>query len=455
MDRVEKIRGRCLMRYAAQIIDAIREESSTNKKLEILRLHADDVTLKDLLFYTYNPFINYGIRKIPEYKPSIYPINNVPLRQALKRLQTHIVSRKFTGNKAIAFVKDILESLHIDDARMLECVLERNVHAGISTTSINKIWPDLIPTFKPMACEDYNEDWVKYPALLQEKMDGMRVLMFTEGNGNYTFFSRSGKTFDDQGKFAEFAKLFPKDRVIDGEFLVLDNKGKYLPRKKGNGICNKGIKGTISDDETSRLVFVIWDALTLNEFSNGSTSTTAQRFEVLTNFYNQRVNGSPLMKNVKLVKYEHVPNEKAVLKLFQEFTAAGGEGVIVKNLDQVWETRRSRGWLKLKIEKEMELRIVEVLEGLGKNLGRMGAVKCTDASGRLNVNIGTGFSDEQRIDIWERRKDLPGGIITVRYNEIIVDEDEGTMSLFLPRFLEERLDKTEPDDALKLLKTTK
>lgn len=299
-----------------------------------------------------------------------------------------------------------------------------------------------------MACADYNEEWVKYPALLQEKMDGMRVLLFSEGKGNYNFFSRSGKTFDDQGKFVEFAKLLPKGCVVDGEFMVLDKSGNYLPRKKGNGICNKGIKGTISDDETNRLVFVIWDVMTQHEFSKGSVTTTQERFEGLVKFYDQRCN----FPNVKLVKHEVVANEKVVLKRFKEFTASGGEGVIVKNLDQVWEPKRSRGWLKLKIEKEMELQIQEVQEGLGKNLGQMGSLPCTDASGRLNVSIGTGFSDNLRADIWARKKEIVGGIITVRYNEIIVDEDEGTMSLFLPRFLEERLDKTEPDNALDILK---
>ncbi len=98
----------------------------------------------------------------------------------------------------------------------------------------------------------------------------------------------------------------------------------------------------------------------------------------------------------------------------------------------------------------MELEIDEVLEGLGQHAGRAGTLKSVDRSGRLSVGIGGGMSVEQREDFWARRKDIKGTIITVRYNEILLDETNETLTLYLPRFLEERLDKTEADDALKI-----
>ena len=86
--------------------------------------------------------------------------------------------------------------------------------------------------------------------------------------------------------------------------------------------------------------------------------------------------------------------------------------------------------------------VTDWIEGTGRNVGRLGALTVQSADGSLVCNVGSGFTDEDRDTI---STDIIGSIITVKYNEIIKDKNSDTRSLFLPRFIEIRLDKTEVD----------
>jgi hypothetical protein len=60
----------------------------------------------------------------------------------------------------------------------------------------------------------------------------------------------------------------------------------------------------------------------------------------------------------------------------------------------------------------------------------------------VKCSVGTGLSDE------ERRSDpseFVGKVLAVKYNALITDKKTGARSLFLPVFVEVRLDKDEPD----------
>ena len=57
----------------------------------------------------------------------------------------------------------------------------------------------------------------------------------------------------------------------------------------------------------------------------------------------------------------------------------------------------------------------------------------------------TGFTDAQRMELWEQRHSLRGKIVTVKANDLLSKEGSDKMSLFLPVHLEIRNDKDEAD----------
>ena len=85
---------------------------------------------------------------------------------------------------------------------------------------------------------------------------------------------------------------------------------------------------------------------------------------------------------------------------------------------------------------EVSLEITDVEEGTGKNVGRLGALVCSgvDDGKEIVVNVGSGFTDDDRIEFWNNRATLPGQIVEVRADAITQNQD-GTYSLRFPRFL--------------------
>jgi len=128
---------------------------------------------------------------------------------------------------------------------------------------------------------------------------------------------------------------------------------------------------------------------------------------------------------------------QARFKMINTQAVAGGyEGIMIKDADAGYECKRSVAWLKLKPFIEVSLEIANVEEGTGKNIGRLGAFVCEgmDDGRSIRVNVGSGFTDEHRIDYWNSRNSILGNVVEVRADAITQNQD-GTYSLRFPRFL--------------------
>ena len=111
---------------------------------------------------------------------------------------------------------------------------------------------------------------------------------------------------------------------------------------------------------------------------------------------------------------------------------------MIKDVDAVYECKRSASWLKMKPFIEVSLTVTAVEEGTGRNEGRLGALICegTDDSKYIKVNVGSGFSDDQRIDFWKDKDTLIGQVLEVRADAATRSQDsEDVWSLRFPRFL--------------------
>jgi len=108
---------------------------------------------------------------------------------------------------------------------------------------------------------------------------------------------------------------------------------------------------------------------------------------------------------------------------------------MIKEPNAVYECKRTVSWLKLKPFIEVSLTAIAVEEGTGKNVGRMGAVVFEgEDDGRLiTVNVGSGWSDKDRDEIWRDRDAVIGEVGEVRADAVTKNQD-GTYSLRFPRF---------------------
>lgn len=418
--------------------------SSRLEKEQILRDNLTNLTLRKVLFLALDPYTQFFIRIIPPYKSNVRK-GELTLDDALNQVDK-LSSRTVTGNAAIHHLLWILESVNADDAQVIERVIQKDLKCGVSEATVNKIWNNLIPTYPVMLASGFDDKLMskmQYPAYVQLKLDGMRFNAIVKNDG-VEFRSRNGKLINLRGnleqEFIELAKAFPKDTVFDGELIVRDSSG-VMNRQRGNGILNKAVKDTISDTEANMVHATIWDVIPVVKFTAGFWDVEYQaRFRMLSNLQ--------FPEKISLIDNKIVYNEDEAHVLFQDYFSKGEEGIILKDIYSPWEDKRAKHQIKFKGELECDLLCVGWQEGTGKNKGRLGALVLESSDGIIKVNVGSGFSDEQR-DKYTKKKTL-GKIVAVKYNARIRDKKTNEESLFLPVFIELREDKDEADTFSKI-----
>jgi hypothetical protein len=420
-----------------QFFESLAANSSRNFKIEQLTKYSDNETLREVVRLALDPFTNFYIRKIPAYQASD---RWTTLDNALGGLYD-LSSRNVTGNAAIDYLRMLLASLSPDDAKVLERVIEKDLKCGVQVSTANAVWSGLIKEYPVMLCSGFEQklvDKVKFPALVQLKMDGMRFNAIVR-DGKVEYRSRNGKEIQLLGKLdMEFISLAGNiDCVFDGELLVVDNGG-ILDRQTGNGILNKANKGTISDKEASMVRVTVWDVIPYAYFVDAYCPTPySTRFNSLSMLLDKN---KP--EKISLVNNWEVNTIEEAHTLFEGLLAQGQEGIILKDKSGVWEDKRAKHQIKFKGELECDLKIVAVEEGTGKYAGMLGAIICESSDGVVKVNVGSGFNDEHRKNLW--KENLIDKIVAVKYNARIKNK-AGEESLFLPIFVEIRGDKDVAD----------
>lgn len=428
------------------IFRALAGTASRLEKEAILKKEVGNETLKRVLFLALDPYTQFFIRRIPPYKTGVIK-SKLTLDDAMVELEK-LSTRQVTGNAAFHHLQWILESLPAEDAYVIERIIEKDLRCGVSDATVNKIFPGLIPTYPVMLASGYEDrlmDAMRYPAMAQLKLDGMRFNAIVEG-GKVTFRSRNGKIIDLLGNLEEefqalsrniSATMQTPNVVFDGELIVKDAQG-IMNRQKGNGILNKAVKGTIRDAEASLVHATIWDVIPLESFKIGFYNKYyKERFSML-----ESLDWFPINK-ISLISTRFVKNKDEAQEVFQEYFSRGEEGIILKDAWGLWEDKRTKTQIKFKGELECDLLCVDWQEGTGKNVGKLGALVLESSDGLVKVNVGSGFTDEQR-DKYTRENTV-GKIVAVKYNARIQDKKTLQHSLFLPVFLELREDKDHAD----------
>ena len=432
-----------------EIFEQLASDAGRNFKIDLLRKHSNNTLLKRVIFLALDPFTQFYIRKIPSYKPA--RANQADSLDSVLDSLAMLSTRQVTGNTAIEYLTKLLSMLVEDDAKVLERVIAKDLKCGVSEATVNTVWPGLVHEYPCMLASAYDQklvDKVKFPAYCQLKLDGMRFNAIVR-NGAVEFRSRNGKEINIANPlfalpFIHMAAFYGTDMVFDGELLVVDDVGKTLDRKTGNGILNKAVKGTQSAKEGAMVRATLWDAIVFEKFEQGKdTEPYNIRLAKLSNCLSDVKNRSSLGHLVHLVPHKEVDNLEQAKKQFERYLADGQEGIILKTKDMIWENKRSKHQIKFKGELECDLKVVGWEEGTGKHAGRLGALVLESRDGVVKVNVGTGFSDTDRNNI--SAENSTGRVVAIKYNARIIDKKDGSSSLFLPVFIEFRDDKDEAD----------
>jgi hypothetical protein len=351
-------------------------------------------------------------------------------------------------------------------------ILNKKSDAGFGLRSVATVAPWLLFQTPYQRCSGAAKlDRISYPAYVQKKADGMfsyGSTFFDEGLGlSGTFLSRRGKDFNLFGHLKRELNLWNHklkgkvDKpVLLGELTVLDECGVVLPRKTGNGIINKFIKGKGTEEEARSVVFTVWDVLPMDSFLSGSCFEPYEdRWQTIVDAHNQPISDEDapwLMQNkiecgsmykIMPITSEEVDDVSQARSFYKRMRDQGEEGAILKSKEALWKSNTSPLMVKMKHFVQAEFEIVSVKEGKGKYTGKMGALEVMTRDGIITCSVGSGFSDEEResIEYWEENL---GNVVTLQFESVITDKKTGMKSLFIPTFVETRFEeKTEADSA--------
>ncbi len=433
-----------------KIISELAAISSRNEKESILKKESSNKLLQEVFKAAYDPTINYYVKKIPEYAAgkSLPPLI---LKDALKCLDD-LSQRKVTGNAAFHTLGWILQNCSIEDAKVIELIIKRDLRCGVTETTINKIWKNLIPEYPYMRCSlPKHVKMEKLPwksgMYSQLKADGMFANVNHLLDGEVQITSRNGSEFPldaFQNLIADVKNSIPIDSQVHGELLIYQD-GQILPRQIGNGILNSILKGG-SLPNNCEIHYEAWDLVPLAYIKTKGEYTIdySTRFDRL----EDRVANCSY---IHIIETKIVYSMKEALEHYREMISKGFEGTIIKSPNAVWKDGTSKEQIKMKLEVDVDLEIIGFNPGNGKNEQYFGSIQCASSDKKLIVNV-SGFTDDMRKWIHEHRNELMNTIITVKSNNLMEPSGNSNVySMFLPRFVELRKDKTEADDLQKII----
>lgn len=429
------------MTKLSDIIKELKEESSSNKKVEILNREKNNKDLYTLFKATLDPSINYYLRG-NVFDVDLFSVAHdefVELtEEVIKEIIFHLDGRVLTGNAARAWIRGLAAGLYPEDQKLLKMMLDRDLDCKVSVGLIDKVWKDMIEEYPCLLASKFDAKTdekirksYKGKFIAQLKADGGRCNAHII-DGSASFFSRNGKELLMHGVFDECLKDF-EGYVIDGELLVLEG-GKIANRQTGNGIFNKAVRNTISKDEAETFHFVVWDLIPIDKFKEGKDVTPyRERLSKL----EKMVKDNPYNLKISLIESVEFNTLDECLKFAEDKIFDGQEGAIVKMDPLIWENKRSKDQIKIKEEKTGEFRCIGV-KPHSKNPELIGSLDFASEDNKIIFNCGSGLTDEDRK---KSPSDFIDFIFEVQYNSLIKSKGSDTYSLFLPVKPKIRLDK--------------
>jgi DNA ligase-1 len=413
-----------------EIIQALEADNSRLAKEAIIATEATNPDFWNIGFFkgcqlALDSLVTFGVKNVPVTKTDGPGLSESDFFSLAESLQ----ARNLTGHAARDAVQECA-----DKATMKEWndwyrrILIKDLRCGTSEKTINnvvkKINKDfMVPVFGCMLAHDgaKHEKKIKGDCLVEYKYDGVRVIAIVQ-NGSATLYSRNGKILTNFPHIEEaLSKPYFNDYVFDGEVMSEDFQAlmKQVHRKSGA--------------KTDDAYLALFDVLSIKEFNKGkSICNTIERKQMLKDM--------SFEAPIRVVDYHEIDFDTDEGQAqFQELNKTalekGYEGLMIKPVNALYECKRSHAWLKIKPFIEVSLEIVDTEEGTGKNVGKLGALICegTDDGVFIQVNVGSGLTDDQRETFWAVKDALIGELAEVRADAITQNQD-GTYSLRFPRF---------------------
>lgn len=406
-----------------KIIELLRSDNSKLFKQDILSQHMDNPEFVAGLKKALTPLITYGVQSVPNAEllgEDGDGLTWIDFEQLLYNLET----RTLTGHAARDAIVVAMEKSSVDQwNNWYRPILLKDLKAGFSERTVNKVQKGTIPVFGCMLARDGAKEEKKLvgDVIIENKYDGVRCIAIVQNN-TAVLHSRNGKVFPNFPHIEEaLSKPEFNNMVFDGE-IMSDNFQALMKQ-----VYRK------TNVDTSDAYLALFDVLDLSEFNEGEGKyNTLERKSILEN-----LSFSDCIREVEWTRCNlDTEGGQRIFKNMNKTAIKNGyEGLMVKPIDAVYQCKRSAAWLKIKPVIEVTLTVKDIEEGQGKFEGTTGALVCegVDDGVHIKVNVGSGLTDENREDIWQDKDSVIGQLVEIKA-DAITQAENGEYSLRFPRF---------------------
>lgn len=408
-----------------EIFESLKITSSRVEKEDIIKYNTDNELFKKVLVFLLDSNITSGISK----KRITKNICNTTFEKidTFEECMNFVAENNTGSDYVVHSVLNFILSQPDDLQEFYKAIISKSLKVGVDVKTVNKVIPGLIPVFNVMLgtpidkCKLKENEWFS----ISHKLNGSRCVYY-KGD----FYTRQGKKYCGLDHIKEDLDkvLVNEYDVVDGELVYRNDEGLTDSEafQVGVGIANS------KADKKPELQLVIFDLMTCYEFDRGySDNTYRQRKQDLIRI-DHFIEKSGC-KNISVVDMFYEGTDQAQIWKWLDYAEEHDLEGVVLNLDAPYECKRSKNLIKVKKFYTMDLEVVGAEEGDGRLKGTLGAL-IVDYKGN-HVNVGSGYNDQTRNDIWKMKDDIIGRVIEVKYKEVSKDKKTGLESLQFPIFV--------------------
>ena len=416
-----------------EILEQLRNTSSTKEKFNILLSHKDNKDLEKVLKYTYDKVdFTYGVTPTTVLDFDSNEYSDKEMFEVLDMLNR----REVTGHSALALAKNFYESCDKTIKDLFLKILDRDLKIGVNEKTLNKVFKGIVPRPHYERCDILNEKTLKkftFPGYIQLKCDGTYREAYVH-NGIVEFKTRSGESYRNP-VLEEILKTLPEGYYL-GEFTLGRADNPDANRAEGNGNINS------DNPDFNNIHYTIWDYLTEDEYTlKDSKRGYDERFETLTKTL-ETLNSSL----VHVVPSLRVNNIKDALNVTSEWMNKGLEGGVLKSSKMKFKNGTSKEQLKIKLKVDVEVRCTGFIEGTKgtKYEGKNKVITFENDEGTIKGQC-SGMTDSMVDEVTKNPEKYIGKVLSVQFNDLTKAEGHEFYALSHPRFAEWRDDKDETD----------
>lgn len=426
---------------ALQLINECNGEGSIDERIFLLRKY-DSPIIRYLVEVAFSPMIITNI-KVIKPETTISPLTEDDCTfDKFKSLIKLLNGRRAVNNEIRKTVENYVynSAWTKTERELLIKIITRTLNIGVGAKTINKCYNNIPTPFLMKANPDSKiiEKWFanNQQCFAEFKYDGVRLCAIMIDNEVASIL-----TYDLNSLNLDLIPILVRrlNTVSKGpEQHFIDMEITSTTRTSVSGDINKVIKETSHPGIDENWVANIFDIVDYSLINSGKdVITQAQRRATLEHIFATH----NVAENVVLAKIYKVNSYVELLDVFANIIEEGYEGLVVKLATGVYESRRSKSWVKLKGINDCDLEITGYYAGKPgtKREHTIGGFTCESSDRKLSVNVGSGITDKFMKEIMQNGPEsYIGRIAKIRYNSVISNKVNNVKSLFLPRFVELR-----------------